>query len=119
MNIKIEISFSDIPVSKFCYDIDGKKIEIYFPGYHYVQSGDYIEQNCCCVISNWEDAKSKVYNDDIFFNLDKHVGIFSLILHVEYCNDILEITVSTIDDRYIVLRFVAPEVSYEVLPFID
>ena len=115
MNIKIEISFSDVPVSKFCYDIDGKKIEIYFPGYHDVQSGDYVEQNCRFVISNWEDARSKVYNDDIFFNLDKHIGIFSLLLHVVHSNDILEITVNTVDDRYIVLRFVAPEVTCEAI----
>jgi len=115
MNIKIEISFSDIPVSKFCYDIDGKKIEIYFPGYYDVQSGDYVEQNCCCVISNWKEAKSKVYNDDRFFNLDKHIGIFSLLLHIVHSNDILEMIINTIDDRYIVLHFVSPEVSYEVL----
>ncbi|KGO88130.1 hypothetical protein Q765_03520 [Flavobacterium rivuli WB 3.3-2 = DSM 21788] len=117
MNIKIEASFSDIPVSKFCYDIDRKKIEIYFPGYHDVQSGDYVEQNCCCVIGNWKEAKSKVYNDDIFFNLDKHIGIFSLLLHIVHSNEFLEMIINTIDDRYIVLRFVASEVTCEVVNF--
>jgi len=117
MNIKIEISFSDIPVSKFCYDIDGKKIEIYFPGYYDVQSGDYVEQNCCCVISNWKEGKSKVYNDDIFFDLDKHIGIFSLLLHIVHSNEFLEMIINTIDDRYIVLRFVASEVTCEVVNF--
>lgn len=115
MSIKIESSFEDEPVSRFCYDIDGKKIKIYFSGYYDVQSKDYIEQNCCCVVNNWKAAKSKLYKDDRFFSLDSHIGVFSLILHAKYSNNILEMVVNTIDNRYIVLQFTEPEIRYEII----
>ena len=34
MEKKLEYSFDDEPVSKFCYDLGGKKIELHFKGYY-------------------------------------------------------------------------------------
>jgi len=57
------------------------------------------------VIENWKEAKSKVGDDQRFYALEKHIGIFSMILFLKYDEGELELLVLALDGRVITLLF--------------
>lgn len=63
MKKKLDYSFDDEPVSKFCYDLDNNRIEIYFKGFFDLLKEKYVEKPCIWLIENWEEAKSKIGDD--------------------------------------------------------
>lgn len=112
MEKKLEYSFDDEPVSKFCYDWDTKKIEVSFKRYYDVIKDTYIETSCIWNIENWEYAGSKIGDDQKLYDLNKHIGIFSLILYVKYNDDDeLEMLVNTVDNRYVTFLFREPKLT--------
>ena len=108
---KWNYSFSDEVAINFCYDIENKKITVGFNGYFDLITHEYKEVECLFVIEKWLDAKSKVDDNIRFYDLDKHMGIFSLILYMKREEDFIELLVNTIDERYITLRFKDPTMS--------
>lgn len=112
MKNKLVYSFDDEPVSKFCYDLDNNKIEIYFKGYFDLAEDKYMEKPCIWSLENWKEAKSKIGDDTKFYDLTKNLGIFNLILYMKYNDDdVLEMLVNTVDNRYITLFFKEPILS--------
>jgi len=112
MERKLEYSFDDEPVTKFCYDLDNKKIEVHFRGHYDLIKDTYIDAPCIWIIENWEYAKSTVGDEQKRDDLNKHIGVFSLILYMKYNNDKeLEMHVLTVDDRYLTLFFKDPKLS--------
>lgn len=111
MENKLGYSFEDEVASKFSYDIDNKKIEVYFTGYS-DEKERFLDKPCVFTISNWIEAKSKIGDEGRLYPLDTHIGIFSLILYMKYNDDKeLEMLVNTIDNRYITLFFKEPKLS--------
>lgn len=108
MERNLEYSFDDEIAIKFCYDIDYKKIKIYFGGYYNTLNNRYVNEPCIWLIENWTEAKSKLSSESTYNDLEKHLGIISLILSVEIKETTLELTVNTIDNRYIDLLFENP-----------
>ncbi|WP_158861613.1 hypothetical protein [Lunatibacter salilacus] len=109
MKNKLAYSFDDEPVSKFCCDLDNNKIEIYFKGYFDLIEDKYIEKSCVWSIENWKEAKSRIGDDTKLYDLTKSVGIFSLILYMKYSeDDVLEMLVNTVDNRYITIFLKEP-----------
>ncbi len=115
MENKLEYSFDDEFVSKFCYDIDNKKIEIHFIACYDLQKNERIKKPCSWIIENWSEAQSKIDGGTKFQELDKHIGIFSMILSAELKGDNLELYVNTIDNRYMTLLFINPYMNFEIL----
>ncbi|PQL94858.1 hypothetical protein [Apibacter adventoris] len=116
MENKFNYSFDDEVVSKFCYDIDKKKIITYFTGYtDLIEQKRFLDRQCIFTIENWEKAKSKVGDENRFFDLDKNMGIFSMILYVKLEEGGLEILVNTLDDRYITLIFTNVDINFRIL----
>ncbi len=111
MEKKLEYSFDDEIANKFCYDMDNKKIEIHFGGYYDALSSQYINKPCIWVIENWADAKSKLSSESSYNDLEQHLGIVSMVLSAEINKTSLELTVNTIDNRYIDLLFDSPQLS--------
>ena len=111
MENKFEYSFDDEPVSKFYYDIDNKKIEVHFKAYNDLLKNKYIEEPCSFIIENWTDAKSKIGDEAKLDELNKHMGIFQMILFMEQKGNDLEMLVNTIDNRIITLFFIKPILS--------
>ena len=111
MKNKLEYSFDDELVSKFCYDIDNKRIEVYFMAYSDLIKNRYIEKDCIFTIENWKEARSRIGDEEKFYTLNKHIGIFSIILCMELKGSNLEMLVNTIDNRYITLIFTEPKIS--------
>ena len=111
MENKFEYSFDDEPVSKFCFDIENKKIEIHFAAYNDLLKNKYIEEPCVFRIENWLDAKSKFRDEEKLYELNKHIGIFQMILFMEQKGNDLELLVNTIDNRIINLIFIKPILS--------
>ena len=112
MENKLEYSFDDEPVNKFCYDLDNKKIEAHFKGYYDLIRDEYIETPCVWVLENWKYAKIKIGDEQKLYDLNMHIGIFGLILYMKYIDDKeLEIHVLTVDDRYLTLLFKEPNLS--------
>lgn len=112
MKTKLEYSFDDEPVQKFCYDLGSKKIEIHFNGFYDLNQDKYIKSPCVWSIGNWVYGKSKIGDDQKTYDLTKHMGVFSLILYLKYNEDKeLEMLVNTIDDRYITFLFKDPDLS--------
>jgi len=109
MEKKLEYSFDDEPVSKFCYDLERKKIEVYFKGYFDVSKDQYLENSCIWSIENWEEAKCTIGNDTKLYDIEEIIGIFSLILYMKFNeDDKLEMYVITVDNRYLTLFFKNP-----------
>ena len=112
MEKKLNYSFDDEPVSKFFYDMDNKKIEVHFKGYYDLQKENIlIEKPCVFTIRDWKEAKSRVGDEEKSYDLNKHMGVFSMILYMEFNSDDLEMLVNTIDNRYITLIFKEPILS--------
>jgi len=111
MEKKLEYSFDDEVANKFCYEMDIRKLEVYFSGYYDASSSQYIEKPCVWVIENWSDAKSKLSSENTYTDLEKHLSIISIILSAEIKDTSLELTVNTIDNRYIDLLFNNPQLS--------
>jgi hypothetical protein len=110
MENQLKYSFDDEIVSKFCYDMDNKKIEVHFNGCFDLQKNEYIERACTLVIENWSDATSRIGDETKFYALDKHMGIFSLILSIERTEEGVQLLVNSVDDRYITLSFKKPQI---------
>lgn len=108
MENKLEYSFDDEYVDKFCYDMDNRKIEVHLTGYSDLYKR--IDNPCIWVIENWSEAKSKIGDEEKLYPLDKNIGVFSMILYLKYEGNTLELLVNTIDDRYITLFFTDAEI---------
>jgi len=112
MKDKLEYSFDDEPVSKFCYDASNKKIEIHFTGYYdLLKENSFIDRPCTFVIANWKEGKSKSGDESKLYDMNHHIGIFSMILFMKMRGDELELFVRTIDNRYITFFLKEPELT--------
>lgn len=111
MKNKLNYSFDDEVVSKFCYDMDNKKIEVHFTGYFDLANNKYFDTPCIWVIENWKEAKSKMNSEALYDSLETNMGIFSMILSIETVDKNLKITVNTLDNRYIDLVFIEPNMT--------
>jgi len=111
----LEYSFDDEVVNRFCYDIDNKKIEVSFRGYYDLLKNEFIKAPCKWVIENWIEAKSKLNSEAKYDFLEKHLGIFSLVLSLEKTGQNLEVTVNTVDGRYIDLIFINPIIKLDTI----
>lgn len=103
-------SFDDEIAMKFCFDMDNKKIEIHFAGHYNTLNNQYINKPCVWTIQNWTDAKSKLSSESSYHDLKQHLGIVSMILSVEINENALQLSVNTIDNRYIDLLFYDPQI---------
>jgi hypothetical protein len=105
-------SFDDEVASKFCYDLDHKRLEIHFTGCWELATQHYHEGPCYLLIHRWhaaqcqEEAVSKR-----FVPLEQGMGIVSLLLAVTWAEEQLEVVVHTLDGRYLLLRFTNPLVE--------
>ena len=112
MEAKPEYSFDDEPVTKFCYDLNNKRIEVYFSGYYDLIKNVPIDASCIWTIENWEHAKCRVGNEQKLYDLNKTMGIFTIILYMKYNdNNELEMLVNTVDNRYLTLFFKDPKLT--------
>lgn len=111
MKNKLEYSFDDEYATKFCCDIDNNKMEMHFRAYYDLVKNERIIKPCIWVIENWSDAKSKLSSERIYTDFEKHLGIISMILSAEINDNTLELTVNTIDNRYIDLLFDNPQLK--------
>ena len=117
MQNKLDYSFDDELVSKFCYDIDNKHIEVHYTGFYNSQSEDtLLDQKCALIIENWKDAKSKIGDQEKYYELNKHIGIFRMIYYMKLIDSNLEMFVNTIDNRYVTLVFIEPTINFIVIP---
>jgi hypothetical protein len=108
---KIDYSFDDEVVTKFSYDSSSNQIEVQFEGYY--ADGNYIESPCSLIIEKWQTAKSKMHGEKRYDSLESHLGIFSMILSLESSLDKLELSINTVDDKYLELLFEQPKVRIE------
>ena len=111
MERKLEYSFDDEPVSIFCYELECKKIVVHFKGYFDILKDKYMETPCVWTMENWNEAKCKIGDDAKLYDIDKSIGIFSLILYMKYYEEELEMLVNTLDNRYITLFFKDPKLK--------
>ncbi len=106
-----DYEFADEIITKFCYDSSANQIEVQFEGYY--EDGNYIESPCSLIIENWKEAKSKLHGENRYGSLESHLGIFSMILNLENSLDKLELSINTVDDKYLELLFEQPKVRVE------
>ena len=103
-----EYEFADDIVTKFCYNSSANQIEVQFEGYY--EDEKYIESPCSLIIENWKEAKSKLHGEKRYDFLERHLGIFSMILDVENSLEELKLSINTVDDKYIELLFIQAKV---------
>ena len=70
--------------------------------------------NASFIIEDWLDAKSQIGDDPKQYPLDRHMGIFSLILYMKLQEDKLEMMVNTLDERFITLIFKEPKIRLQI-----
>ena len=95
--------FADEIVTKFCYNSCLNEIAAQFEGYYEDES--YIEQPITLIIKKWKIAKSRLHGEKQYDSLERHLGIFNMILSLENCSDKLELSINTINEKYIELLF--------------
>ncbi len=108
MRKKLEYNFDDEVASKFCYEMDKNKIAIHFEGYYCLLESQYIDKPCIWIIESFDYAKSKLSSESAYSDLEKHLGIISMVLSSELNDTTLELAVMTTDDRYVNLLFENP-----------
>ena len=106
-----DYEFADEVVTKFSYDSILNQIQVQFEGYY--ENENYVESPCILIIEDWKKAKSKLHGEDSYDSLEKHLGIFSMILSLENSLDKLELSINTVDDKYLELLFEQPKVRVE------
>lgn len=112
MGNQLEFSFDDEPVIGFCYDLRNRRIDLRFEAYYDLRDNDrYMEKHCTFTISNWKKGKSKVGDIQVVSDLEKNIGIFTMILYMKMIGNELELFVSTVDGRYVILTFEEPELE--------
>ncbi|WBA43976.1 hypothetical protein [Hymenobacter canadensis] len=105
-------SFDDEVASKFCYDLDGKRLEIHFNGCWEIATRRYHDGPCHLLIHQWTDARcQEEVVSPRFARLEERMGIVSLLLHFAWTAEGAEALVNTIDNRYLLLRFANPSVE--------
>jgi hypothetical protein len=108
MNIN-NVDFADeIPVG-FCYKSIEKKISIDFESFIY--SNEIVSKPVSLEISLWSKAQSRNCSDTKFVELENHLGIPSLILSSEFCDEFFSLVINTVDNRYIELKFYKAQVK--------
>ena len=109
MENELSFSFDDEIVIKFCYDLENKKIEVYYDGYYDLkQDSKYIKTPCCFIIEKWEEAKSQILDDKRKYDLNSHIGIFKIILSMEFENSELILYVANLNGLAPKLIFTKP-----------
>jgi hypothetical protein len=105
-------SFDDEVASKFCYDLDHKRLEIHFTGCWELATQHYHEGPCYLLIHQWRVAHCQEEAvSHRFVPLEQGMGIVSLVLAMTCVDEQLELVVNTIDNRYLLLRFASPLVE--------
>ncbi len=116
MTNQFNYAFDDEYVSKFCYDIDNKKMELYYSAYYDLQNNDtFIEKACVFIIKNWDVAKSCLGAEERFYDLKKHLGIITIIYSMILKDETLEMFVDTVGGKCITLIFTNPELEFREL----
>ncbi len=77
MERKLDYSFDDEPVSKFCCDLDNQKIEMHFKSYHNLVKDAYMSVTCAWSVKNWKYAHIKIGDDEKEYDLNKYLSIIS------------------------------------------
>jgi hypothetical protein len=111
MALDFKYAFDDEPVAKFCFDLVNKRIDVQFAAYY--DADDYIERPAVFIIENWKDAKSKIATEEKWHDVNKHMGIFTIIYYMQFKDESMEIFVNTVDNRYITLLFTDPILRLE------
>lgn len=111
MTTKLEYSFDDEYVTKFCFDMENNKIEIHFRAYFDLAKNERIITPTIWIIENWTKAKSKLSSESIYADLENNLGIISMVLSLEINDTCLELTVNTTDNRYVDLIFDNPQLN--------
>jgi hypothetical protein len=110
-------SFVDEVASKFCYDLDNKRLEIHFTGCWEIATKHYYEGPCCLLIHQWTDARcqdASYQGSNVLprcIPLEAGMGIVSMLLSFQWIGQELELQVSTLDRRYLLLQFSNPSVE--------
>ncbi|OGX85625.1 hypothetical protein [Hymenobacter glacialis] len=111
-------SFDDEVATKFCYDLDNKRLEIHFTRCWENATQQHLEGPCYLLIHQWTDARCQNASHrqgnvppPKFFPLEDSMGIISMIHFFEWTKEQLELVVNTIDDRYLLLQFINPSVE--------
>ena len=109
----IEYSFADELVVGFSYDSAGKKISLTFESYS--KNNQHVDKKCNLTIDSWVEGESKIHGQEKYGELESNLGIPSLLLSVDQYESVIVITINTLDDRYVVLRFVGAHIKvYDV-----
>jgi hypothetical protein len=112
MSQTLAYSFEDEIASKFCYDLEHNRLEIHFTGCWEVATQHYHEGPCYLLIHQWHDARCQEEAvSSQFVRLEERMGIVSLLLALNWVDEQLEVFVNTIDNRYLLLRFINPSVE--------
>lgn len=109
---KLEYSFDDHAVIKFCYDRKNKRIEIYFEGYYSSVKEDYVDTPCVWIIEDWKSVKVLVGREAKLCNIDQAIGVFELVLYKTYnSKEEFELHAFTLDNRYLQFLFKEPKLT--------
>ena len=117
---ELNYSFSDDHVQAFFYNIFGKTIELYFERYYDKSIGELKNVYCKFVIEGWTEAYSIPYEagkkNEKRYSLDDHMAVFFMIMDMKYESGIFEITINTIDERYVTYIFEHPTLNLVEVP---
>lgn len=101
------VTFIDEVAEYFSYCSRDKRIEIGFEALYH--NNEYVENHCRLIVEDWEKAYSQLHGEESTSDLEVHLGIASMILSLEKKDSVIEMTLHTLDDRYVNLFFFGAE----------
>ncbi|HGE6026597.1 hypothetical protein ABMY11_20225 [Vibrio vulnificus] len=104
------VDFADEIVSRFSYDSAGKEILLTFQSFMY--KGKEVTKSHTLAISSWSQGQSRSCGSNTFDDLERHLGVPSLLLDFSVQDDFCSLVINTVDDRYIELKFYKVQIEF-------
>lgn len=115
MKDKMSYSFDDEPIRNYKINSTSKTININFDGYFDLISNSYKSTPCIWTIKNWEEAKFRVGEEDVWNSLNTNTIVLNMILYL--CSDNfgnLELHVLSENDKYLTFLFIKPKFEFNL-----
>lgn len=114
MNLQ-KFLIDEVPVAGFFYSIVEKQMKLFYTEY-FDPERDYelVKVNCILTIENWSKAVCSLDSGQELFDLDFKIGVILEILSSSFLDDTIELFGSTMDGRYLSIKFHQATYKFEI-----
>lgn len=113
MKSYFNFSLVDEIISKFVYDMEANRIDIYFTGYFDKVKQIHIENTCMLRIRDWKKIRGKFWLNTQYKDIEIYISIFNIILFMEREGETLKMGVSCLDGNVMWILFDRAVINFQ------